>query len=531
MKTYYKSIILTVNLFLLLGWHTAMGQTVFVGQPGFDDALRILQLQGKLDRNFSFTARPFFYGGHLTSKDHYRLMDSSESYTNPERLFIGGKGKVELLPAVLGVQFNSDHPYGWNNAGMLSAKGIQTSVSAGVYASMGPLSIQLRPEYVYSANPDFEHNLSYGAPTGGAVNHLYGGQSSIRLNVSGLSLGVSTENLWWGPGMYSSLLMSNNAPGFLHLTFNSVKPIKTPIGSFEWQLIAGRLDEDTTRLYENFQMKQSPARNFSRYLNGIVVTYQPKWIPGLFLGASRAIHMYERNLNLQGGSFLDKYLPVLSGIFISNPQQEDAKERDQLVSVFTRWLFPKSNAELYFEYGYNDYPFNSRDLMNNPEHSAAFIAGARKLVLLSKNKWIDLSAEVTQMAQTSDYLVRNAGNWYEHSQVIQGYTNQNQILGAGSGKGNNVQTVTGSFLSGWNKIGIKFQRIQHDPRAVAAPAVPYLGLRQNKWNDIAIGFVGQLKTHRFIMNADVQFVNSKNYAWDKTNRFNFYGLLNFTYLW
>ncbi|MFX8805488.1 capsule assembly Wzi family protein, partial [Acinetobacter baumannii] len=63
-------------------------------------------------------------------------------------------------------------------------------------------------------------------------------------------VGISSENLWWGPGIYNSLLMSNNAPGFWHLTFNSRKPLKTPIGDFEWQLIGGKLVEDTSALLE-----------------------------------------------------------------------------------------------------------------------------------------------------------------------------------------------------------------------------------------------------------------------------------------
>ncbi|WP_404877454.1 capsule assembly Wzi family protein, partial [Klebsiella pneumoniae] len=69
-------------------------------------------------------------------------------------------------------------------------------------------------------------------------------------NYKVLSVGISSENLWWGPGIYNSLLMSNNAPGFWHLTFNSRKPLKTPIGDFEWQLIGGKLVEDTSALLE-----------------------------------------------------------------------------------------------------------------------------------------------------------------------------------------------------------------------------------------------------------------------------------------
>ncbi|MFX9097187.1 capsule assembly Wzi family protein, partial [Acinetobacter baumannii] len=57
--------------------------------------------------------------------------------------------------------------------------------------------------------------------------------------------------MWWGPGSQNSLLMSNNAPGFLHLTLNTRYPIKTGIGNFEFQFISGKLTEDTSVLLEN----------------------------------------------------------------------------------------------------------------------------------------------------------------------------------------------------------------------------------------------------------------------------------------
>ena len=57
----------------------------------------------------------------------------------------------------------------------------------------------------------------------GNVNHnktTYG-QSSIRLNWKKLSLGISNENLWWGPSIRNSIMMSNHAQGFKHITFNT----------------------------------------------------------------------------------------------------------------------------------------------------------------------------------------------------------------------------------------------------------------------------------------------------------------------
>ena len=50
------------------------------------------------------------------------------------------------------------------------------------------------------------------------------------------------------------------------------------------------------------------------------------------------------------------------------------------------------------------------------------------------------------MSQRPSYLQRNAGNWYEHYKLSDGYTNESQILGAGAGWGNDVQT----FAMSWN---------------------------------------------------------------------------------
>ena len=49
---------------------------------------------------------------------------------------------------------------------------------------------------------------------------IFPGQSKIQYNfLKNYSVGISTQNLWWGPGIKNSLLMTNNAAGFLHQGF------------------------------------------------------------------------------------------------------------------------------------------------------------------------------------------------------------------------------------------------------------------------------------------------------------------------
>ena len=243
---------------------TSTAQSLPVGTPGVEDYYRRSQLLGQLDSSVSFTVRPVMpkvvFGKkdvfYLEDETRYNLLDADHSWG-----LDSGKFKAMLLPLSIQNQVNTHHPYGWNDGAMIPAKGFQTVLSAGIYAEYGPITIQFRPEVVLAANGEFDtfdkdhydviaaryydfyNNIDLPARFGNsAYNRAYWGQSSIRLNYKALSFGLSTENLWWGPGMRNSLLMSNTAPGFKHLTLNTRKPISTPIGSFEGQLIAGRLE-------------------------------------------------------------------------------------------------------------------------------------------------------------------------------------------------------------------------------------------------------------------------------------------------
>lgn len=492
-----------MRIFLLIFFLSVgcISHAQFVGLEK-DEWTRRQQLLGELPVNTSFTVRPF----------------STQDST---------KKSLEFLPFQLNTKFNRHHPYGWNDQGMIMAKGLQTMVSAGIRAKYGPIEIQLQPEFYYAANPNYATTVGYGSAAGKSFSKLYGGQSALKLNLGPVSLGASTQNLWWGPGQFSSLMMSNNAPGFLHYTFNTNQPIQTPIGSFEWQLVMGKLNEDTTRAFENNFLKSFNPRNEFRFFNGVVLTYQPKFLPNIFLGLTRSEHLYISDRNKRTG--LSKYVPVLLGASPEANASSASIPSDGAFSFFGRWILPKNKAEFYMEWGYNDFKQNFRDLAVNPSHAAALIAGFKKLVPIKNNQLLDFSGEITQLAQTPSYILRNAGNWYVHGGVAQGFTYQNQIMGAGSGFGNNVQTFQIKKIKGQEFIGIKLQRIQQDPKGLGGPA-NNLGMRPLQWNDFAIGFLGQKKFKEFWFSGEIQFVNSTNYGWEKGNAFNLFATLNARYV-
>jgi hypothetical protein len=376
------------------------------------------------------------------------------------------KVQVAALPITLITQFNSHHPFGWNDGAMILAKGVQTFGRAGLYLRYGIMEVQLAPEWVYASNKRYDTSVNWGSNAGGVYNKVFPGQSAAGIRLGSVSMGVSTQNLWWGPGMRSSLLMSNNAPGFLHAYIRSNRPAKTPIGNFEWQLIGSRLDSDSTRPYENRNLKLTTESYPAtwRYQSAFVISYQPKWIPGLFVGMTRSLQRYQKDIGLGGSSFLKKYVPVLTKAFQKkNEQSDDSENTDQLASFFFRWVMPKSGWEFYGEWGYNDYNQNFRDYVMDATHSASYILGLSKLYNF-RNHSVWMLIETYKQSENGSALLRGAGNWYMHA-GDNGYTNKNQIIGAGVGYASDLQSIRIKYQTNNNPwvFQLNYDRIQRDP--------------------------------------------------------------------
>jgi len=490
-----------VFLFLFLNFNTPdlFSQSLPIGTPGIEDYFRRSQLLGQLDSTVSFTIRPLipYAIDSNASARSYDLFMTGKLYYGSSK----NRNGIQLLPVSMTQRYNGNPAYNMNDGAMIPGKGFQTLFSAGIFAKLGPLNLQLKPEYVFAANDKFKEFISHYEAADLPVrfgnkpySQLLWGQSSIRLNLNPVSIGISNENLWWGPGIENSLLMSNTAPGFKHLTLNTTRPIKTPIGSIETQIIAARLEGSgfTDALPDDW-----------RYLSGIVLSYQPRWVPGLFLGLTRGFQTYGEDLD---GSFGD-YMPFFQA-FQKKNTNEDEKRRDQLTSLYARWLFTGSKAEVYFEYGLNDHSYNTRDFLLSPEHSRVYMLGFNKLVPYKgkDDEYIRIGFELTHMEQPIDRIVRDAGEWYTHDQVWHGYTNRGEVLGAGIGPGGNFQTLQLSWVRNLKQIGVQFERYEHN-----GDLANYYGYGQ--WIDFSAAAVSTWDHKNFLLNAKLQAIQSVNYQW------------------
>jgi len=535
MKKYFMRIILSV-VFCFCFFQEILAQTINLNEGFIQQNLRTAQLLGEFDPSVSFTSLPI-HTGKIGVKIDSSLIGSNE-YGATLKTFFGKHGAFKILPVDFIMEYSSHHPYSRNNGSMIPNRGYQQLVSFGFHAELGPLSIQFKPEAVYAENRNFEGfpDSHYGITWArryslwnlidmperfgeNAYKKSLFGQSSIRLNYKGLSLGLSSENIWWGPSIRNSIMMSNQAQGFNHITFNTTRPIKTPIGNFEWQLVTGRLEGSGFKPPEPDQTFGStllyiPKNDDWRYYQGLTFTYSPKWIDGLSLGFIRWVQMY--------GEFAianSDYFPVFESLFRKNDRYgltSDSleRERDQGAGIFGRWVWQDAKAEIYGELNYNDAKYNLRDLILDSDHARAYTIGIHKVFQKdSTSKIYEFSWERTMMQQTSSRLLRNAGSWYVHGTVRHGYTNNGEVLGAGIGPGSNSQYFEFAMIDKLDKYSIAFEVIDQDNDFFIYAFEEAEDFRRY-WKDFNVHFSFQKKLKNLWGRVNVVYSRSLNYQWE-----------------
>lgn len=524
-------------------FRNAVESPISVDFGSFDEDVRDLQLLNKVSSKNSFTIRPYYTSRNENFDSILSMIDTSFSYY--KNLVYKKHFIFALLPFSTTLKYNSDHPYGFNDGPLNSSKGFQTLTTTGFYTKFSILSLQLSPQFVnvnsynYETRSDEYIYWGYKAPS---FSKVYPGNSFLKLDIGKLSVGLSSQSLWYGPGVISSLLMSNNAPGFQHFTLATNRPLKTFIGNFQFELLGGYLTRDTSQGSEVKYLKKLPEVNpyFNyvtqneldlRYINSFVFSYNPSFLPNIFVGFSRFFINYNRESVKD--DFMNTYIPVIAGFY--KKDYEDKINRDQYISFNTRWIFPKDNAEAYLEFAYNDAFLNARDFILDNGHASSYLFGVKKLFPNenTKNKYFSILFEAERLGQTPSYIHRDGGHLYMHGQILEGFTNDNQIMGSGIIIGSNMQTFKFSFNNSINKNEFIFRHISVDPSATPLSGNGInIGLNTIRWTDFGLGYISRLKYNNFLLTSHIEAVSSKNYLWvDKNQKINLFLMINLAYLW
>ena len=383
-----------------------------------------------------------------------------------------GRAIVHVFDAVWHSTYNSAFPYGQNDGAMWAGRGLSTQLTAGGVIAAGPLTVQLAPTYTWSQNKTFALGALSDAPATAspyadpfhargidrpqrfgdeAVSRLDAGQSALTASAYGVRAGWSNQSMWWGPGIDNGIALTNNAPGFNHVHVGTARPANVGIGRLEALYMMGWLQQSG--------FWRTPADTFpaNRWLNALALVFEPKGSPGLYLGAARLFYAYEARNPITPSEILSIFQPFTKNRFVdpANPLGDDA--RDQMVSVWLRWVFPPVGLEVYGEYARNDHPFDARDAEMEPDHSSAYQLGLRKVYPL-RGGVLAVRGEMTNLTRAVTGQLRASPTWYTHHIVQQGYTERGQVIGAGLGLGGDQETFAVDWFERRGRLGLTFQR-------------------------------------------------------------------------
>jgi Capsule assembly protein Wzi len=379
------------------------------------------------------------------------------------------KAPLNALPVASSISFNSAYPEDRNNGALWSGRGISASIQGGVHARIGALSMALAPVVSWQQNRAYtllarsvatQSVYSSGLYVGLDMPQRFGnasyttfdlGQSYVRLDAWRLAFGLSKENVWWGPGISNAILLTNTAPGFPHVFLNTRKPVNVGIGKLTGEAIWGRLSE--SKYFDTI------PGNDHRLIVGGVLTLEPGWTPGLFLGIGRTFIMPwdsvdVRNLFPLGQPFWKKN--------VVSPNNPKGSNDDQRVSLLGRYVLPASGFEVYGEWAREDHSWDAADFVGEPEHSSGHVLGFQKLFIPRETRWVRTYAEISNLQQLRQNrpAIRPTPVFYVHSP--QGHTQLGQLMGASIGPGGESQLVGIDVLSHRGLIGGYFERVRRD---------------------------------------------------------------------
>ncbi len=435
---------------------------IFVGSE-LESYLRVLQLRGQTEL-YPWSIRSF----SPLEVDRIMPRDSAHPWA--------GRYDLEHDTAASGIQvgivsprsttiFNSAFPFGYNDGPVWAGRGVTTAFQGGVSARYGRASVVIAPVVSYAQNAGFDlaetgftGRLRFADPGrpefidlpqrfgDGAVTRVDPGHSTARLDLPGVTLGVSTANQQWGPAVENPFLLGNNAPGFLHAFVGTSTPVNIGVGRIHGRIVWGKLDQS-----EYSPVEGSGSR---RFMSGLVAVFTPRGIPGFELGGGRFFHTPWSDGGLEARDFFRPF----ESFYLARNAGSQTQDENQLASVFARWVLPRSGLEVYGEFGKEDRNADFRDLLLEPEHNGGYLLGFRKAWALSPSRLLTLGGEVMNTQVSHLARTRNQSPSYFHASARQGHTHRGQVLGSAWGYGGGASMVAVDYYHKYGRWTVNWAR-------------------------------------------------------------------------
>ena len=417
-----------------------------------------------------------------------------------------GLFSVHMLPIEGTARFNSAFPYGSNDGAIWAGRGFTPAIAGGLVVMAGPVSLVLDPVAFVAQNRNFELMPNGGTATQKFLNGIYGftidlpqrfgdksygradwGQSTLRADMFGMTAGISTANMGWGPMQTYEFILSGNAPGFAHAFAGTARPANLWLAHLHVRMIWGRLEQSDYSPVQGTKYYSSRVETGTqRFATGLVAVIQPRGMPGLEIGGGRFFHsLWPREgiprsyLTKSLQSITKKNVPVSPGL----PDAQGGGD-NQEASAFARWVFPKNGFEMYAEYGREDHNYDRRDLVQEPDHARAYGLGLRKVVSADSTNLSAIRIESINFQLPTLARNRGEGGVYIHGTIPQGHTSRGQLLGADAGVGTGA-----GFTFAWDRFSTHGRSTYTLTRTLRQEAGTFFvnGLQSPRTSDVQIG--------------------------------------------
>ena len=328
---------------------------------------------------------------------------------------------------------NSSAPNLENSSVRWVGKGISRFNSMRLSYSGNNLIFSIEPYHFYT------QNLDYNEPVRKALYSKLNDQRArsespfnidgIRefqffLHIKGLGLGVSNANMWWGPGIHSSLQMTSNTVGLNYFSVGTIREKRI-----------SKLGIDLRYLFAPMDYGNSTESYFSALLLQISTYTEPVFS----FGFSRS---YLSGPGIWGVdwayiSMKDALLLPFEALFLESKQTDPDRPEssvdwwDEVLVGYLEASFPHSGLKVFVEFGRDDHAWDWDDFSRQPDHSGAGVVGLRKYGLFGRENLVG-GLEYTNLIKSKFWTKRVPGAWY--SKEIYNYSSyQGRHWGAHSG--------------------------------------------------------------------------------------------------
>jgi hypothetical protein len=344
-----------------------------------------------------------------------------------QKILMGGDdpGSLMIRPVILPIKqsegvwslkvrneffYNSGAPNLENTSDRWIGKGVSFFTSVNIVYNSDFIFASIEPYYFISQNDDYKEpqrilKFSYLNDNRPHIETPYKSagirETQLYLNFNGFSIGFSNANMWWGPGLHSSLMMTNNTTGFGHLMLGTINEKRINDWGFNGRYILSKFGK---------RSKSEP------YYSGFIFNTTYYSIPIITVGFSRAFLSGGKNTNYDISLLEAALLPFeFVKIEKSSNQSDLLNPIDQTYTGYINLRFPNSGLVMFLEYGRIAGPESVEDFILHPDHSRAYIFGVRKYGLFN-NINLMFGFEYANLIQTAFWQLRDTPDWNSASQ-------------------------------------------------------------------------------------------------------------------